>query len=423
MSDRSDGAATAGAVPARAEVVVVGAGLAGLAAARTLHRLGRDVVVVEASDGVGGRVRTDVVEGFLLDRGFQVLLTAYPEVRRQLDVPALHIQAFDPGALAWIDGQGHRIGDPFRQPGSLVSTLRAPIGSPLDKVRILAQRTRVRRGTGADLLRGPDTTTIAALRKHGFSPRIIDRFFRPLFSGIQLDPALITSSRMFDVILRSMSEGDVGVPAAGMGAIPRQLAATMPSDRIVLGTAVARVAPREVHLVDGRHITADVVVVATDGPQAAGLLGLPAVGSKAAGCVWFAADRAPVDDKLVVLDSIGTGPVANVAVLSNVAPSYAPQGQALIAAAMPGVSIGDLETVARAQLRGWWGAQVDGWRHLRTDRIPHGQPAGSPPFHPKKRVSLGSGLYVCGDHRDTASIQGALYSGRRCGEAVAVATA
>jgi phytoene dehydrogenase-like protein len=423
VSSRFDGRSVTGQLPEHAEVVVVGAGLAGLAAARTLHRVGRDVVVVEASDGVGGRVRTDVVDGFQLDRGFQVLLTAYPEVRRQLDLPALAIQRFDPGALAWIDGHGHVVGDPFRRPGTLLSTLRAPIGTPLDKVRILAARMRVRRGTGADLLRGPDLTTIASLRKHGFSPRIIDRFFRPLFSGIQLDPALITSSRMFDVILRSMSEGDVGVPAAGMGAIPAQLAATLPAGRIVLDAAVAEVRPREVRLVDGRRISADVVIVATDGPQAAGLLGLRAVGSKAAGCVWFAADRAPVADKLVVLDSIGTGPVANVAVLSNVAPSYAPAGQALIAAAMPGVSIGDLEAVARAQLRGWWGQQVDAWRHLRTDRIAHGQPDGSPPFHPKKRVSLGDGLYVCGDHRDTASIQGALFSGRRCGEAVAVATA
>jgi hypothetical protein len=170
--------------------------------------------------------------------------------------------------------------------------------------------------------------------------------------------------------------------------------------------------------VDGARVTAGAVVVATDGPQAAKLLGLAPVASKAAGCVWFAADTPPFRHKLVALDADGTGPVANLAVLSNVAPSYAPPGQSLIAAAMPGVDRGNLEAAARLQLRGWFGGEVDGWRHLRSYSIPHGQPGGAPPLHPKQPVALGEGRFVCGDHRDTASIQGALFSGRRCAEAV-----
>jgi phytoene dehydrogenase-like protein len=141
-------------------------------------------------------------------------------------------------------------------------------------------------------------------------------------------------------------------------------------------------------------------------------------GSRRVGCVYFAADRPPTTERLVALNGEGSGPVLNVAVMSNVAPSYAPVGQHLIAAAMPGVSSEDLHTVARAQLRGWWGAQVDSWRHLRTYDIAHGQPDQTPPFSPKRRVALGEGLFVCGDHRDTGSIQGALFSGRRCAEAV-----
>jgi hypothetical protein len=144
------------------------------------------------------------------------------------------------------------------------------------------------------------------------------------------------------------------------------------------------------------------------------------VASRPVGCVYFAADTAPTPHRLVVLDGDRSGPVMNVAVMSNVAPTYAPTGQHLIAAAMPGVvdADGGLDVAARRQLRGWWGPQVDTWRHLRTYSIPHGQPDQSPPLHPKKSVSLGDDLFVCGDHRDTGSIQGALFSGRRCAESV-----
>jgi phytoene dehydrogenase-like protein len=415
------------------DAVVVGAGLAGLAAARTLHAAGRSVVVVEASDGIGGRVRTDVVDGFLLDRGFQVLLTAYPEAARQLDYGALDLRAFDPGALVWRKARGQVVGDPFRRPTTLASTALASIGSPFDKARILRLRRRVTRGAAADLLRGQDRPTIDALRAEGFSDTTIDRFFRPLFGGIQLDPALATSSRMFDVIFRMLSEGESAVPAAGMGAIPAQLAAGLPAGTIRCNAPVQAVEGTTVRLADGQTLSGRTVVVATEGPVASRLLGLPAVGSRSVGCVYFAAPKAPIDHKLVVLDGTGRGPVLNVAVMSNVAPGYAPDGQHLVAAAMPALPIdpatgepdddADLESLARAQLGRWWGIQVASWRHLATYRIPHGQPDQSTPFHPKKKVALGGGLFVCGDHRDTGSIQGALYSGRRCGEAVAAVTA
>ena len=405
------------------DVVVVGAGLAGLSAARHLHRAGRSVVVLEASDGVGGRVRTDHVDGFLLDRGFQVLLTAYPEAARQLDLGALQLRAFDPGAEVYTGGRFHVVGDPLRQPRSLPATVLAPVGSPLDKLRLLALRRRVRRTPPPDLLRGPDEPTLDRLRAAGFSTRMIDRFFRPLFGGIQLDPSLSSSARMFDVIFRMLSEGDSAVPAAGMGAIPAQLADGLPAGTVQLGRAVTAIEGTGVRLADGGALDSRAVVVATDGPAASRLLGVRAVGSKEVACVYFAADAAPTRHKYVVLDGAASGPVLNVAVMSNVAPSYAPAGQHLIAAAMPLPPDGDLEAAARAQLRGWWGASVDGWRHLRTYRIAHGQPDQSPPFHPRERVALGEGRFVCGDHRDTASIQGALFSGRRCAEAVAAATA
>ena len=406
-------------LPQHADVVIVGAGLAGLVAARTLGLNGIDSVILEASDGVGGRVRSDVVDGFVLDRGFQVLLTGYPEIHRHLDIAALDLRAFEPGALVWREGKGTVVGDPFRRPKTLVSTATASIGSVTDKARIALLRAKLLRADPKALLRGDDIPTAAALRGMGFSSKMIDRFFRPLVGGIQLDPTLSTSRRMFDVIFRTLADGDSAVPAGGMGRITEQLASNLPRTSIHLDTPAVSVEPGRVVVSGGRSISAKHVIVATEGPVASRLLGLPQVKSHSAGCVYFAADVAPVDGAYVILDGHGHGPVYNVAVMSHVSPAYAPAGKHLVAAALPGTIDGDLESAARRQLRSWWGPQVDNWRHLRTYRIEHGQPDQTPPFHPKKNVSLGNGIFVCGDHRDTGSIQGAMFSGRRCAEAVA----
>lgn len=405
-------------LPDQTDIVIVGAGLAGLTAARVLEQSGYSPVILEASDGVGGRVRSDEVDGFILDRGFQVLLTGYPEIHRHLDLSALDLRAFEPGAVVWRDGRGHVVGDPLRRPRTLPQTAFAPIGSIKDKALVALMRLRLVRADPRALLRGDDIPTATALRAAGYSSRIIERFFRPLIGGIQLDPALSTSRRMFDVIMRTLATGDSVVPAHGMGAITDQLARSLHSTAIHLHTEVSSVSSGRVTLSDGRSLSTRVVIVATEGPVAARLLGLPVPGSNAAGCVWFAADSAPVESAHVILDGSGQGPVLNVAVMSNVSPRYAPPGKHLIAAAIPGTCDGNLESVAREQLRGWWGPVVDTWTHLRTDRIPHGQPRQTPPFSPRKRISLGNGLYVCGDHRDTASIQGAMFSGRRCAEQV-----
>lgn len=409
-------------LPARVDAVIIGAGLAGLAAARHLHGKSFNVAVLEAQDDVGGRVRTDIVDGYRLDRGFQILLTAYPELQRQVDLASLDIQTFDPGALVMIRGRAYTVVDPFRSPRRLIGTVRAPIGSVVDKARIALLRSRTMRGDARELLRGQDLSTVVALKRAGFSTSMINRFFRPLFGGIQLDPSLRTSRRMFDIIFRSLSQGDAGLPALGMGALPRHMADRLPGV-LHLNTKVASIDGRSVVTTDGRRVEARAVIIATDLPSARELTTLPDRESRRAGAVYFAADAAPTKSKLVVLDGTGNGPVLNAAVLSNVARSYAPDNHHLIVAAMPDVIDGDLETMAREQLRSWWGPQVDGWRHLRTYRIPHAGVEQRPPFSPKRNLALGNGVFVCGDHRDTGSLQGALFSGRRCGELVAGALA
>ena len=405
-------------LPTTCDVIIVGAGLAGLSASRFLTAAGFDVHVLEASDGVGGRVRTDHVDGFTLDRGFQILLTAYPELDKQFDVAALNLQPFDPGALVWMNGKGKVFSDPLRRPQSFVATAVAPIGSVIDKIRLALLRLSVTRGNGASLLSGADMTTAKMLNSRGFSKKMVQRFFTPLVGGIQLDPQLTASRRMFDVVFRMLNQGDAVVPAAGMSAISKQLASHTPIDKIHLNACVTKVTAQSVTTESGHNISARAVIVAVEGPAASTLTGIPPVQSRSVGCVYFAAKSSPTDKKLIILDGTGKGPVLNIAVMSNIAPSYAPEGQHLIAAALPGYVGDDVEDVARQQLQTMFGPEVASWRHLRTYRIAHGQPDQSPPFNPKKKQKLDNGIFVCGDHRDTASTQGALFSGRRCADAV-----
>ena len=206
-----------------------------------------------------------------------------------------------------------------------------------------------------------------------------------------------------------------------MQALPRQLADAIPAGVVRLGARVDRIDGTTAHLADGGRVEARALVVATEGPVAARLLGIADPGSRSETCIYYGADAPPLPDETIVLNGSRTGPINNLAVVSNVAPSYAPPGRALVAAVVPGPLTPDgpeLEVATRRQLRGWFGAAVDGWEHLRTYRIHHAHPDQRPGFSPKRRVRLGEGVYVCGDHRDTASTQGALYSGRRTASAV-----
>ncbi len=417
-------------------VAVVGAGLAGLAAAADLGAAGADVVVLEAGDAVGGRVRTDrlgadghpAADGeaaFQLDRGFQVLLTAYPEVQQRVDLPALRPGRFAPGALVRAEGRFHRVADPLRAPASLPATLRAPIGTVADKLRVARYRLRTGRGDAQAPLRGPQRTARAELAAQGFSARMVERFFRPLFGGVLLDPQLTTSGRLLAFTFRMFSEGSVVLPAEGIGALPRQLAAGLP-DRVLvrLEAPVTTLTSAGLRLASGEEVAADAVVIATDGPTATRLTGASAPPGKQVACLQFAAERPPVDEPLIVLDGDGHGPAAHMSVPSVVAPGYAPPGTALVSATVLSDHLdaddATLEAGVRAQMAGWFGARVAAWRLLRCERIRYAQPDQSPPglAVPYQPARLGSGRYLAGDHHAHASQQGALRSGALAAAAV-----
>jgi phytoene dehydrogenase-like protein len=410
-------------MPSSPDVLIVGAGLAGLSCARLLHENDVSLQILEASDGVGGRARTDPVDGFLLDRGFQVLLTAYPEAQQLLNYPLLDLKIFSHGALSWFAGRMNKLVDPWRTAGAWKETLQSDFASLGDKLRIARLRRRLRHSTVEQIFCRPDRATIDALQSEGFSKEIIHHFFRPFIGGVFLDGSLHSSSRMFEFVFKMLSEGSTCVPSRGMGAIPFQLAEKLPAGSIRLHAHVDALHENELNLAGGEPIRARAVVIAADGPSAAHLVGEVEPASRSVTCFYYSADETPVPLPILVLNGDGAGPVNNFCVISQVAPSYAPQDKHLISVTVLGThALTDVQLggFIIAQMKNWFGKAVSSWQLLRSYRITHALPQQLPgTLEPSQRpVRVRPGIYVCGDHRDHASINGALLSGRRAAQAV-----
>jgi phytoene dehydrogenase-like protein len=402
-------------------VLIVGAGMAGLSCALKLHHAGQAVRLFEASDAVGGRVRTDVVDGFLLDRGFQVFLDAYPRSRQLLDIQALELKAFEPGALIYRDNHLHRLMDVFRRPASAWNSLTAPVGSFSDKLRVGWLRRKLLNSSFEAIAAREDRSTESYLRDCGFSETIIDRFFRTFYGGIFLERDLHTSSRMFEFTFKLFGHGNATVPAKGMGEIPKQLASRLPHGSIKLNQSVQAVRQDSIILDSGECIQGRATVVATDGSTAHSLLpGLerPAPEWRAVTNLYFAADRSPIREAILCLNGSGHGLINNVCVLSDAAPNYAPAGQSLLSVAVLGLP-DDFQLVEQIQteLSVWFGPDAHQWRHLRTDRIRRGLPQQLPNTDTPKTANE-SGVWLCGDYLSSASIEGAVLSGEHTAAAI-----
>ncbi|WP_146522717.1 NAD(P)/FAD-dependent oxidoreductase [Stieleria varia] len=410
------------------EVIIIGGGLAGLTCANALTQAGKSVAVLEATDRVGGRVRSDVVDGFVLDHGFQVLLTAYPACRQWLDYDALKLRSFQPGALVRVAGRFATLADPWRRPAAAIQTALSPVGSLGDKLRIAKLRRESRRGDLETIYQRPGVSTLQRLQAGGFSETMIDRFFRPFLGGVFLDESLETSSRMLEFVFRMFAEGDVAVPAEGMGAIPRQLAEKLPRGSVRLRTTVAAIRDGQVHLTDESVMNASHIVVATESNAAARLLGLESLTTPwaSASTFYYAADLMQEKRPVLMLRGDESGPVQTAVVMSDVAPEYAPTGKSLIS-----VNVGDefnlddpadLDVQIRRQLNAWFGGTTERWRLLCRYDVPFGLPKTSldPVLASVSAADFGgpSNVYLCGDHRETPSIQGAMNSGMRAANAI-----
>jgi phytoene dehydrogenase-like protein len=404
--------------PARCDVVVVGAGLAGLTAADRLARAGLEVVVVESSDGVGGRVRTDRVDGFLVDRGFQVLNTGYPAVRRILDLDALNLREFDRAVLLHVDGRRVRIGDPRRELLALPRAATTPIGGLRSKAALAAYAGAIV-GLPIGRVKGwRDLPAIEHWERHGLHGPVVDRLLRPFFSGVVLEEELTTSSRFVDLMLRMFARGSSVIPAGGMQQIAEQLASRLPAGSLHLQLPVLRVGAREV-VTDAGAVAARAVVVATDVDSADELVGggLERPEWKGVTTVYHAAAVAPLDQPTLLLDT-DDSPVNNTVVITWAAPSYSPDHRALVATSLVhGTGQRWDEPEVRSRLAVLYDVPTDEWEHVSTCDVPRALPAMPAPHHFRRPVRHRD-VFVCGDHRDTSSIQGALVSGERTAVAV-----
>ena len=410
-----------------ADVLIIGAGLTGLTAALQLHRRDFSVRILEATERVGGRVKTDKVDGYLLDRGFQVLLTQYPETQKWLDYDALDLKSFAPGAMILSERGKHEIMDPGRVPTATFKTLAAPVGGLSDKFRMLWLKSKLKAMSLEDIFAQPEISTLAAIQEYGFSERMLRNFFQPFMAGIFLENGLTTSRREFDFVFKMFSEGDTAVPALGMEEIPRQLATQLPPDAVLFNKPVRSMSEQTVSTDTGETFTAPIILVATEPTSFVSRYfpgGKKDMKYHSTTQVYLVADTPPFTKPLIALNAKGHRLVNNLSVMNQVAPAYAPPGKYLLSAAIVGeTNYSDEELTKRIQgeMAAWFGQQTSAWQHLKTYRIAYALPNQDKVSHTlmPEQSKLRDGLYAAGDYHLNGSINAAMRAGRQVAEMIA----
>lgn len=419
-------------IPARqADVIVVGAGLAGLCAAHHLAAAGVSVIVLEARPRVGGRMATETAGGFRLDRGSSLLNTSYPEFYVTPGLAGLKLRWFAAGVVVRSGGHGYRIGDPRRSRATLSAVRsagfspgnrRSPAPSLFDRARLGSALGRLAATPPARLISKPETTAERALAERGLPPRVVDGFLRPLLTALLSDPDLGTSSRCADLVLRGFARGRLCLPEGGAEAVPELMAAGLPPGSVRPGVRAVSVATNAVATADHGELSCRAVVVATGARAAAELLpGLHMPRFQAVTTLHHAAARSPLREPALVLGADRAGPVAHTFVASEVDPARSSDGRALITSTVLGVprhGTAELAVEARSHLAELYGVPTDDWELLAAHHDPEAVPKMPAPHHFRRPVRVISGLYVCGDHRDTSTPQGTMYSGRRAAQHV-----
>lgn len=395
-------------------IVIIGAGIAGLTCAKYLKDRGIDALVLEASDAVGGRVRTDSVEGFRLDRGFQVLLTSYPEARKILDYDALRLKTLPSGARIRRGGEFFVMPNPLKDIFTAPQALFAPVGSLFDKIKVLQLNLETRdQAEPNDANELKSEATLAFLKDYGYSDAMIERFFVPFFRGVFLERDLRTSAAFFKFLYSQFAKGDVVVPENGMQMIPEQIAARLAPEQIRLNTSVQKIEGKTVYLENGETLAAEQIVIATDARAAAKLLGeTPQTEFNSTVCMYFASD-----DKLnlpgepyLIINSDKDELIDHIFPASDAAASYAPAGKTLISVNFVGGKDAS-EAEAENELAKWFGGKI-AWRHLKTYRIAHALPQYFNGAASEKSLRINDFTYRCGDYAAYPSLNAAMKTGR-----------
>lgn len=395
------------------DVIIVGAGIAGLTAAKLVKQKGKTVLLIDAEDGVGGRVRTDHKEGFLLDRGFQVLLTSYPTVQKLLNYQQLDLKAFKSGALIHKENKKYRIADPLRDPQLLLTTLLSPVGNFKDKLLLLQLKIKLKFTSVDEIFKHKETTTHQYLQKVGFSTKFIENFFRPFFSGIFLEQGLTTSSRLFEFLFKMFSEGAAAVPAKGMGMISAQLAEDLLVDELLLNEKVTAIDGTTVTAQSGKSFTAKAIIVATDAAH----FPLPkpiSPKAKSAMTLYFSAPFIQEPSERIALNANQGEHIRNIAIMDHISPAYAPKGKSLVAVSLNTdlpLQKEQIEKQIRTELVNWYPASAD-WKLLAIYDIPYALPNNESVKYTSNatEIQLQEHCYVCGDHLLYGSINAAMDS-------------
>lgn len=404
------------------DVVIIGAGIAGLSAALELEKYDLRILVLEKTDRVGGRVKTDEVDGFLLDQGFQVYLTEYPEGKMLLDYDDLNLKPFYSGAVCYRNDRKFTITDTKRHKLKLPSMALSPVGSLMDKIRLGNLNARLKTVAVEDIFSRPEYTTLEYLKQKGFSDKIIERFFRPFFAGIFLENELETSSRMFEFVFKMFAEGNATIPAGGMEDIPKQMKSRLKSTEFMFHSEVSKIEGKRIELKNGDPIESEHIVVATDADKI-----LPQLTSeipwRQTATYYYSADKSPLNNNIIALNYAKPKVVNNFTVLTDTAKNYAPKGKHLISVSLSEVPSESVEEVSREiknELALTFGAEVQSWKFLKNYHIKKALPIpedvqGEIPF---SETQIKEGLYLAGDHLLNGSINGAMKSGKLAAQSV-----
>ena len=405
------------------EVAIIGAGLAGLACAIELQKNNINFQIFEASDGVGGRVRSDVIDGFILDRGFQLYNPSYPEGKRLLNYDALDLKPFIPGVAIRDNKRLRIVVDPFRAKGFRLNLLKDIPGNPLSYLGLFRYFLSYLVTSDAQIATTKDISASDSLIKSGVRGNLLEKLLRPFLKGVFLESDLKTSRKFLDVVLKTFLRGTPSVPAQGMQVISDQLASKLPVEKISLNTKIIKIEGNKLQT-ENEEIIAKKIVVATDPTTAISWLNLEEKIMHTVTTWYFKADQRVAElvkgKPILFVDASNNGPLTNAVVLTNAASSYAPPGQVLVSAsAISPHQNADLESVKK-HLSVIFGLDTNSWQLIKQYQIKEALASMYPPFSLINSNQISEDLFVAGDHRATSSIQGALLSGTNAATLVKV---
>lgn len=403
------------------KIYIIGAGLSGLIAALELEKAGFSPVILESTDRIGGRMKTDIVDGFLLDQGFQVLNTAYPEAKNYLDFKALNLKTFDPGAVIFEGKETYIISDPMRNPLKIVGMAFSKVGTFMDKVKMFTLTQELKKKTNEAIFNGPSIPTEQYLREYGFSERIITAFFKPFFRGIFLEKQLNTSSRMFEFIFKMFALGNAAVPEKGMGEIPAMVHRQLIQTQINFNSPVEKVEGKTIYLSGGKKLEADRIIIAVQPDRVMKQLEGQFAPAHSVINLYFSTQKSFLARPMIGLVP-GDSLINNIVYMDDVSKAYSRNGRALLSVSVLDTNLGEKELVkaVQAELESISGIKAEYFKFIKAYHISYALPNLEDLKYniPITECKITDHVYLAGDYLLNASINAAMTSGRTAAEAV-----